>query len=531
MALETRETLFELPIAPEEFGVLLSPSNLRRLDFSGLDYDTARRAVLEYIRTYFPDEFNDFVASNGIMMMVEILASITAKLSLRGDILANEAFLPTATTEEAVINHLALINQRIKRQTPAIVDVECTVDKPIFTDLHIPAGTKFSIVGPDNASIYYEIFRAPNDWTGDIVISASKRGIVAWGVEGQFVAPAVEISAGDTNQTYEIVDANILESPIFVTVTVGQSVEDWTVITEPLERYGPNDKVVEVNFVEDRAIFRFGDDVTGQSPVPGSRIEFRYRIGGGRRGRIGVGVIDTTRQMTPEPPANAATSVNFRNITASSGGTDKETIAQAKKRAPRDYALQRSIVTASDYAQAASQYSHPAFGSVSKAVATIRTGLNANLVEIYILAAGADDVPVQPSVGLKTGLATYFSNLNVLTDHVEVLDGSIKPIDMDMTVVMDRNADASIVKTKVEDAIHEFFNVENWDMGEPFYISNFIEVIEAIDGVRYVDLFEPVDNVLPTGELAGSGSDGVGINEVITLGERKTGYYYSKAQQ
>ena len=87
-----RETLFDLPNAPDEFGITLEPANLRRLDFSGLDYTTARRSIIEYIKTYYPDDFNDFVASNGIMMIMEVLAATTGKLSLRADLLANEAF-------------------------------------------------------------------------------------------------------------------------------------------------------------------------------------------------------------------------------------------------------------------------------------------------------------------------------------------------------------------------------------------------------------------------------------------------------
>lgn len=526
---DIRETLFELPTTPDEFGVILPPSNLRRLDFSGLDYDTSRRAIIEYIRTYFPDDFNDFVASNGVMMIMEIIANTTAKLSLREDILANEAFLPTATTEEAVVNHLSLINQKIRRQTPAIVDIECTVDFPIYTDVHIPAGTQFSISGPDNKQIFYEVYRAPNDWVNDIIIPANKRGVVAWGIEGKFASPFTEISAGGPNQQYEIINEEILESPIMVTVKVGIITEEWLVITEPIERYGPNDKVVEVNFFGNQAIFKFGDNITGKAPVSGSIITFRYRVGGGRRGRIGAAQINTSRQFTANPPANTATTVNFRNITPSSGGTNKESLEEAKRRAPRDFAVQRSIVTASDYAQSASSFSHPSFGAVSKAVATLRSSLNANRVEIYVLAEGPDNIPTAPNAGLKAGLKTYFSDLNVLTDNVIILDGALRPVDVDMNVIIDRNADASVVKTRVEAVIDNFFDITNWEMGEPLYTSNLIDAIEAVDGVSYVDLFSPKDNILQTGELANSESDGVGINQVIIEGERKTGYYYNKA--
>jgi hypothetical protein len=522
------QTLFDLPNTPDEFGVTLPPSNLRSLDFSGLDYTTARRAVVEYIKTYFPQEFNDFVASNGIVMLMEILSSTVGKLSLREDLLVNESFLPTASTERAVVNHLALINQRIRRQTPAIIDVECTVDSPLFTDLRIPAGLKFQTTGPDNEAVFYEIYRAPNDWVNDIIIPANKRGVIAWGIEGRFVEPATELSAGGARQQYTVVDDNILESPIFVTVTIGNDQENWTVITEPIERYGPTDKVVEVNFFNNTAVFLFGDDVTGQAPKAGSTIAFRYRVGGGRRGRIAAGIIDTQQTLTAEPPNNVAQLVSFRNVSASVGGTDKETIADAKRRAPRDFAVRESITTASDYAQVAESFSHPAYGSVAKSLATIRTSLNANLVEVYILAQGTDDIPVKPNAGLKASLRTFFTDLNVLTDYVSILDGEIKPVDVDLNIIVDRNADASVVKDRVENTITEYFDVSNWELGEPFYISNFVESLERVDGVKYVDLFQPVNNILPTNRVADPEIAGVGINELITLGKRNTNYYYDR---
>lgn len=526
---DTRETLFELPNTPDEFGVVLPPPNLRRLDFSGLDYTTARRAGIEYIKTYFPDDFNDFIASNGMMMLLEIFSSGVGKLSLRGDILANEGTLPTAQTEEAVVNHLALINQRIRRQTPAVVDIEVSVDQPTFTDIEIQPGTSFNTNGPDSSPVTYEIYRAPGDWTGKIVIPAGKRGVIAYGLEGSFSTPVVVTSAGGPNQNYTVQDAGILESPIFVTITVGNTTEEWKVITEPIERYGPTDKVVEVIFIDDKVKFRFGDDVTGQSPVSGSAIEFQYRVGGGIRGRIGVGQIDTSRQLTPLPPANAATSVRFRNVSPSSGGTDRESLEAAKKRAPRDFALQRSIVTAEDYAQAASNFSHPVFGAISKALASIRTSKNANLVEIYALAEGPDGLPVAPNAGLKAGLVTYFSDLNVLTDYVEVLDGAIRPVDIEMTVIVNRNADASVVKERVENSITSYFNITKWEMGLPFYLSNFIETIKRIDGIAYVDVFVPQGNILPTGKPADpTNKTGIGFNELVVEGSRKVTYYYEK---
>ena len=527
-----RETLFELPTIPDEFGVILSAPELRRIDFSGLEYDTARRAILEYIKTYFPDEFNDFVASNGLIMVMEILASLTGKLSLRSDILANEAFLPTASTEEAVVNHLALINQTVKRQTPAIIDIEISVDRALTTNIEVPAGLLFNVSGSDDTTVTYEVFRAPGDFVNSITLPAGKRGVIAYGIEGAFSSVATSTSIGGPSQQIVIEKENILESPIFVTVATGNAIpEKWKVLFEPIERFGPNDKVVEVRFVDNSAIFRFGDDITGAAPLAGQKISIRYRVGGGIRGRIGVGKINEQRSISPLPPSNATATVNFRNITASSGGTDKESLESAKKRAPKDYAVHNSIVTAEDYAQVAGSFAHPAFGAVSKAVATLKSGLNANRIEVFVLSESPDLKPAIPNAGLKAGLVTYYQNLNVLTDYVVISDGVLHPIDVEMTVVIDRDSDATVVKDKVEAAVTEFFDSANWEMGQPFYISNFIKTIKDIDGVAYLDLFKPVDNILHVEDLALATTDiddKISPNELIVEGNRIVNYYYEK---
>lgn len=526
------QTLFDLPNVPEEFGVLLAPADLRRIVFSALDFPSARRAIIEYIRTYFPNEFNDFVASNGVIMLTEIQAAETAKLALRSDILINEAFLPLARTEAAVVNHLALINQRIRRQTPAVVDVELTVDNPVSTDIIIIPGTTLTTNGPDNEPIIYEIFRSPGDFNSKIVIPASKRGIIAFGLEGSFVGPVTFTSVSGPNQKFEIVDENMLESPILVTITTGEMVEDWQIILDPIEKFGPNDKVVEITFIGRTTTLQFGNNINGKALLPGQIVSVRYRVGGGIRGRIGVGQLDESREINPEPPANAAVTIRLRNITSSSGGTDKESLEVAKRRAPRDFAVNKSIVTADDYAQVTNTFQHPVFGSVAKAVATLRTSINANRVEIYCLALGAEGRLETPNAGLKRGLTTFLTDLNVLTDHVIILDGFLRPVDVDMTVVVGKNADATIVKDRVEKALDDFFDPDNWEMGQPLFISNLIEVVERIDGVSYVDLFSPSDNILSSQDTGsvGTASTGIAFNEIIVLGQRKTRYFYDKGR-
>lgn len=517
-------TIFNLPVDPDEFSVELPPAKLRNISFSALDFNTAMRAGVEYWKTYYPQLFNDYVASSGAIMFLEAVSAASGKLALRADLIGNQAFIGTCTTERAMSEHLKLINQRMRRQTPAVTDIEFTLQSPVAADIRIKPGMKFLVGQPDGSPVYYEAYSSPGDFTSDIVIPKGRRGVIAYGIEGMFATP-VSFVASNKQKLFTISDQTAIEDPIIVTVVTGSDSSTWRVIKEPIERYGPKDKVVEVQFFGPDMILRFGDDITGMALSSGQVVTIRYRSGGGIRGRIGTGKISGTIQVIPESPVTAPVQVAIRNVGPSSGGEDRETIDQARVRAPREFATAGSIVGDKDYVSSASSFSHPVFGSVAKAAVSLRSTRNANLVEVYCLVSGPGNTLSVPNIGLKRALKTYLDDINVTTDYVEVLDGALCPVDVRMNVIVNKNADATVVKTNVENVVSSFFNKSSWQMGQPFYLSNFIQAIEQVDGIAYVDVLSPTDNILATGKLA-DGSIGVGINQLIIEGSRSINYYY-----
>lgn len=524
------ENFFKLPIDPEEFGVVLEPARLRRIDFSALEYPEMRRAIIEYIKTYYPDQFNDFVANNGVIMITELVAYLSGLLSQRSDIIADESFLPTAQTEDAVSQHLALINNEIKRATPAVIDVEISIDTEAPTPINIPAGLQFSIAGADGLPLTYELYRAPGDFISPITIFPGTRGVIGFGVEGRFVAPLVAESAGGPNQEFEILEPNVLSDPISVDVTTGNTTVSWRRI-DTLERAGPNDEVFEVLFFEDRALIRFGNDIAGKALLAGQIVTANFRVGGGIRGRIAANAINETRPINPEPPASASVEVLFRNPNPSSGGTNKESLQAAKLRAPKESAALSSATSGEDYSVLAREFTHPIHGSVLKAVASLKTSLNANIVFLHVLAAGPDDVPVLPSIGLKQSLQTFLSDLKVLTDEVRVVDGTIKPVDVRANVVISRSADPALARVAIDTRLKEFFSVNNFDMGQPLYISQLNELLQSIEGVKFVQLREPVDDIIASDQGAATATENqVGFDELVTLGSINVKLYFEKAQ-
>lgn len=513
---------FITPTDPEGFGVTLPRRDFRTIDFSALEFDTLMRAVTEYVKTYYKDEFNDLVANNGFMMIAEIVCYVGSVLSQRLDILSNESFLPTSQSREAVINHLKLIGQELQRQTPATTQIMCSVSTPVATDIKIQAGIVFNLTGPDNEEVTYELFAAPYDWNSPITIPANKFGTIGWAIEGRFADPFTQTLVGGENQTVDIIDDDILDDPIIVEINE----QEWSRVRF-LERHGPNDLVYVVDIIDSGMTITFGDDINGKAPLAGQEISVRYRTGGGSRGRIGTGIINTTFNVSPEYPVTAPVPVLFRNIAPSSGGYDAETNVEAKKRAPRQWSTHENITTADDYSHTAATFRHPVYGGVAKAVAAVFTQINANIVRVNILAEGANGEPVLPNAGLKNGLKTYLNQLNVLTDDVEVYDGEIKAVDIELVVIMYKNADAGSTRESVDKAVDDFFDLSKWNMGQPLYVASLYEQIMAINGVKSVTVYNPADDILKEEEV-GQSSNAVAYNELITLGNKNIKIYYER---
>lgn len=521
-------TSFNVPTDVNQFVVQLPDAALRKIDFSALSYQRSIRSIVEYVKTYYPQEFNDFVASNGFVVLMELIASEVAKLSMRSDIIANEAFLVTARSDRAVDNHISALGQTRRRQTSATVNVAVSLNEITNNDVTIPAGTSFTLVGPDKNNVTYEIYRTPGDFTSNIVIPSGKRGIVAYGIEGQFAAPFVTTSSGGANQILSINEPAMLDQPIFVTVNTGDTDEQWNVVSDPIEIYGPNDKVVEVYFMGDIAYFKFGDNVHGQMLLPGQRVTIRYRIGGGVRGRIGTGRINENRPIAPSA-TSATVSLNFQNIGPSTGGLDRETIQEVKKRVPKTFATHGNIVTDQDYINGAAFFSHPYYGTILRASYAIRSHINGNTIILYVLASGPNGAPSVANPALKQALKTYLKQYNTM-DEVEIADGLLKPIDVNVVIGVDRNFDASVVQEKVDNALTDFFDLANWNMGQPLFISTLSQALQSIDGVHHVELLSPNKNYVKASlnNLGTSDDFVVQPYELIVLSGKKISVYYDQ---
>jgi len=89
------------------------------IDYSAYDYDTLKQALINYIQTYYPEDFNDYIESSEFIAIIELLAYFGTSLAFRTDLNSRENFIDTAERRESIIRLAQMVNYVPRRNIPA----------------------------------------------------------------------------------------------------------------------------------------------------------------------------------------------------------------------------------------------------------------------------------------------------------------------------------------------------------------------------------------------------------------------------
>jgi len=91
----------------------------READFTTYDFETLRKSMIDYIKIYYPEDFNDFTESSEFIALIDLVAFMGQNLAFRTDLNARENFLDTAERRDSVLKLAKLISYNPKRSTQA----------------------------------------------------------------------------------------------------------------------------------------------------------------------------------------------------------------------------------------------------------------------------------------------------------------------------------------------------------------------------------------------------------------------------
>ena len=484
------------------------------IDYAGNDFYSIRADLIEYIKSVYPEDYQNFSESDLGMMLIEIVSYMGAVTSLKADMLANENYLRTVKNRDNLKKLLELVGVSMKGPLAAAAGGKLTLDSdPIVANfpLNYSTGNRvFSITSKeDGAVVNYTIYKVVDNAIQDIQNSdgmiyfegseadnalSSIFTNVAF-LEGSLNRQQGTFDTLEANKTIPLLDSPIIDGSVQVYVNAGDgnlATGAYKQVERLYSASGGDDKLFQVVYNDDyAATVLFGDNALGLSPPQGSEFTVLYRVGGGPRGNIIQSAINVNTTLTSfdREVFNAVT----ENRTAATGGANAETSEHAKKYAPYTFKRQDRVVTLEDYISIGNTFRSKQ-GTIGKTTAVVRDAFSsANVIDVYTLERDTPLTLQKASTSFKKELLEEIEPKKMLTDEVVVVDGLIRTLDLIVTIRIDKDLETieGDIQQQVSTVILEHFNIDNFDFGKPFVATELNREIFALPNVRY----STVDNV------------------------------------
>ena len=94
-------------------------SAFEQINFTSYDYESVKESLIQYLKIYHAENFNDFIESSETIAVLELFAYVAELLAYRVDTMSHENFISTAQRKASVLRLAKLISYRATRNIPA----------------------------------------------------------------------------------------------------------------------------------------------------------------------------------------------------------------------------------------------------------------------------------------------------------------------------------------------------------------------------------------------------------------------------
>ena len=391
------------------------------IDYTSRDFESLKSDLIALIGnrttastgyTWDPTDYSDL--GN---VLIETFSYMGDIMSNYIDRVANETTIDTATQLDTLLNFANLVDYKPSGPTPASINITFTNNS--VNSIDIPVGTQ--VMAPLSYGPYNQVyFETTGSYTG--LSSGASTTLAA--LEGKTVNTdrpdlidptynkALPVSLGNsdgtTNQSYLVLDANIIDNSLSVYVGQSSSFTSWTYVDSLLE-WGSFDNVFTTSKNTDgTTAIIFGDGVNGAIPENSQLISATYKVSVGAAGNIKSNSITELTFVPGNLDPQVITYLGVSNSLAAIGGADADNTAQLKTKIKAALFTRGRAVTLTDYANLALMVSQ-----VGKAKATASV-----YSSVYLYIQPQNDntaTPGYPSATLVSTTSAAVSTGSVIT--------------------------------------------------------------------------------------------------------------------
>ena len=330
-----------------------------RLNVTELDFDSIKTSLRTFLRQQTEFQDYDFEGA-GLSVLLDILAYNTHYNAYYLNMIANEAFLDSASLRNSVVSHAKRVGYtpRSVRAPRAIVTVNVATSSANAGSLTIPSGYAFSSSQLDGVSYNFVTIES-NTTTTKVANNFIFTNVPIY--QGQLVSYGYTNSfSSNPKQTFTIPDANIDTSTLKVSVTQSSSNTE-TAIYDLSTNALTVDSNSEVYYLQEgkggEYEIYFGDDVLGKKIPDGGIISVEYLITDSAASNKANSFVSTVS-------IGGFSTIYVNSILAASGGTQRESVDSIKFAAPLSLLSQNRAVTKNDYIKLILQ-NYPSFEAVN----------------------------------------------------------------------------------------------------------------------------------------------------------------------
>jgi hypothetical protein len=91
----------------------------QQVDLASYDFENLRRIFLDYVKNYYPEDFNDFIESSEYVALLDLVAFLGQNVSFRTDLNARENFIDTALRRDSIVRLSRMLGYNTKRNIAA----------------------------------------------------------------------------------------------------------------------------------------------------------------------------------------------------------------------------------------------------------------------------------------------------------------------------------------------------------------------------------------------------------------------------
>jgi len=269
-------------------------------------------------------------------------------------------------------------------------------------------------------------------------------------------------------------------------LTFGGGVESYTAYEEYL------DSLIGIeNPFKPQTAINIGDvldnKALGKKLPKNCTVYVKYRAGGGLTSNVGANVLQEISNISSTNPGtdqgindSIVASTRMNNPYPALGGRGLPSIEEITKNIAANHAAQERCVTLKDYTSRAYQIDGK-FGAPFR----ISSEVDENKVIMHIISRSGDGSLISPSTSrIKSNMIKYISRYRMINDFVEINDGKIVNIKLNIDLLIDGdNFNSKEIKQAAVKEVSDFFDVEKWQMNEHIYVSQITDMLREIPGV------------------------------------------------